>query len=215
MHRYKDSFRSSLKIKSNTTIESMNMNKKNINRIEEYSLVDCLSSKSTSLRNYKEACDTKPITCTGTDDVVQTNHKQRSQPICFTRKISDSDIQLREDLLDAEYREYCMLLRIRNRNNFGSFTKESTTKTKVQYVNSLEDTWTPFVPGKVDDEFESASLTFVPYLIGESFQFHGSCAESSSSSMPLPSLLSLMDFIPRVVSEEDDDHFDGIFDMEL
>jgi hypothetical protein len=213
MHRFQDSSQLSLAIESNISIGSMKVTNRSVGRTEENLLCDHLSTKS--LRKCKEACDTNPITRMRTANTIRSQQNKRSQPILFTRKMSDSDIQLHEDLLVAEYREYCMFRRIRDHNNFGSIATYSKAKVKGQNVDSFEDTRIRFIQSMAEDNFESASPTFMPFLIEESFKGQESDVESSSS-MPLPSLLSLMDLLPIAPNrEENDDIFDGIFDMEL
>jgi hypothetical protein len=144
--------------------------------------------------------------------LVSNNPEKRSHPIKFTRKRTDSEIQLFEDLLIAEYRDYCMLLRMRGRNE-SELKLENKTREKAEQYIGLEDTERYYNWNILDEKLRKDFPATPPPLTDDPFKFQNMDL-NSSTSMPLPSLLFSMNLVPTESTKYDDFDY-GIFDMEL
>jgi hypothetical protein len=142
------------------------------------------------------------------DEETSSYHQTKSQPIYFTKKRTDSEIQFYADTLLAEYREYCMFHRVHGR---ALQAKDKQVSSISQHRQEFDDEniWTRWMDERSYPE--SYELNHNSRRNGLAFQ---KGETDTFLSCPLPSLISLLDCEPqsmRISYDEDD----GIFDLEL
>jgi hypothetical protein len=179
-----------------------------------------LQSKQTVLSNYSAIntpltydgkCDSMPTTI----NCVGSNHsRNRSQPIRFTRRMSNSEIELQEGILIAEYIDYCMFQRIRGHQLSVMSSKDSQMNGGAQHNHLVIDNSSLPCNWDVGDEnSEPASESSLSALIQESIDIQ---------RVPFQTLLDIRE--PSHLWSQNSalttnaihvDDMDFIFDMEL
>jgi hypothetical protein len=184
--------------------------RKNVDDLENNNLLgDDFSVSSGTMKCDSKTSDHVFITSTSPNVSSNYHRKQQSKPINFTRKRTNSEIQLYEDLLVAEYRDYCMYHRIHGHvvpNVSGicrtvrglDLSLDGTfhqNRREIEHTN-VESVSNTTMQCHIDQDFACQTLKYDTWL-----------------SMTLPKSVMSLDSIP--ISKRMDDEIDGVFDMEI
>jgi hypothetical protein len=130
----------------------------------------------------------------------------KSQPIHFKMKRSDSDIQLEEDLQAAEYRDYCMVLRMQGKH---SSRKVGTTSRRPILQRMESNDRSPRYGMELNQIFESMSYMSLLHAFEESCTGEQPKNVDTSSGFPLPPNIFAL------IGRNDLNYDDEIFDLDF
>jgi hypothetical protein len=209
MNSCSDSSRLSFAVKLNLMEEEIKIKRKPIIQTEQL-----LLSNSSPWRIANKVTGDMVIPMKTSKYTNKQRKQPKSQPIHFQMKRSDSEIQLQEDILAAEYRDYCMVRRMQGKH---TPRKDDTTPRK-SILHRNHDIESIDVRGRNEKE-STRNLEFTSY-ISLLHAFEKTCFETQtwsedwSTGVSLPRSFAVTNIDVHHVGCAIDNESE-IFDLEL